>query len=79
MKKLSASSLAVLITSLPITVYAHPDSHSHYGFISFLRHFFTEPDHLFIVGLLLMVLLCSRGPVRQGLYRCLSWRRPGKK
>ena len=79
MKKLSASSLVALFAGLPIAVYAHPDSHSHYGLISFLKHFFSEPDHLFIAGVLLVILLCSQSAVRHHLERYVSRHHPRKK
>lgn len=41
----------------PVTAWAHADSHEHYGLLAFIRHFFTQPYHLAITGLLLAALV----------------------
>jgi len=49
--------------------FAHPGLHDHYGFIAFIHHFFTEPDHLLIVATILVVLVLSKPTVHSLLSR----------
>ncbi len=52
--------LFLLISGLlvPISGLAHPGSHHEHNGLSILGHFFSEPDHVLMLMLVIGLLLC---------------------
>jgi hypothetical protein len=53
---------------------AHPGPHDHYGFAEFIHHFFTQPDHLAIMAVILTCLVLSQTVFRGVVSRLLQRR-----
>lgn len=54
--KTKALYLTLMACWLPASVLAHPGDHHEHNFITILEHFFSQPDHLLMLALVVALL-----------------------
>lgn len=67
--------LALLLTSTALPVLAHPGDH-HEGTVATLHHLFTEPDHLAMMAIAVLVGVSIAAARRRGVRKSEDRRDP---